>query len=372
MSEELNINLFIKMYYKDFLSPIEISKKFDIGIRKFYKILNNLNLPKRGKHRKEALSSEEKIKILSILSRDFDKELEKSNIKINFIKTDNKKNINIDEFKKLYYEENLPLKEILLKLNISIRMLYDFMEKNNLEPKHKHKKHAKHDVPKNRISNELVEDLYLNSDLSIPKIAEKLRLTEHSLSDKIKELNLPKRKDWKYKRVEGFDKNELYGKYWIENKSLEEIAKEYDTTSTLIRKALIFNEISRRDKFGKEVIERVKEKLRKRTGPLAGGWKGGLCKNPYPESFDNDLKKEIREKFKHTCFICGVHEEVCARKLSVHHINYNKECEEDWNLVALCGKCHSKTTASKRWYWFNLLVSFWTENSEINLSPIKF
>lgn len=73
-------------------------------------------------------------------------------------------------------------------------------------------------------------------------------------------------------------------------------------------------------------------------------WEGGISFNPYPKQWTNSLKKSIRERDKHICYICknkGNH---------VHHINYNKEDCRPENLITLCSSCHIKTNHNRE-YW---------------------
>ena len=43
------------------------------------------------------------------------------------------------------------------------------------------------------------------------------------------------------------------------------------------------------------------------------------------------------------------------KKLSIHHIDYNKENNEITNLTSLCNSCHSKTNHDRD-YWFAYLT----------------
>ena len=66
----------------------------------------------------------------------------------------------------------------------------------------------------------------------------------------------------------------------------------------------------------------------------------------YCDKFDNELRESIRNKYDRRCFICNAHEGVLAKKLSVHHIdqNRNQGCEEvEWKLVPLCASCHARS-----------------------------
>jgi hypothetical protein len=94
----------------------------------------------------------------------------------------------------------------------------------------------------------------------------------------------------------------------------------------------------------------------------------GQGKFPYPMDFNENLKCKIRDRDNHTCQICDVIEKKLNVKLSIHHIDYNKEnCKED-NLISLCLKCHLKTNGNKeldRDYWF-AYCTYLMENKKEN------
>ena len=72
-------------------------------------------------------------------------------------------------------------------------------------------------------------------------------------------------------------------------------------------------------------------------------WNGGTSFDPYDSRFNNKLKREIKELDKHLCCVCGKK----TQKLSVHHIDYNKQNSIVDNLVSLCTKCHGKTNYNR-------------------------
>jgi len=99
-----------------------------------------------------------------------------------------------------------------------------------------------------------------------------------------------------------------------------------------------------------------------RFGELNPSWRGGISYGKYCKKFNDEFKEYIRNKFNRTCYICGKSEE--SRKLHVHHIDYNKNsiCNgKSWAFVPLCQKCHLRTNHT-RWYWFNLLISYWAND----------
>lgn len=85
------------------------------------------------------------------------------------------------------------------------------------------------------------------------------------------------------------------------------------------------------------------------------GWKGGISFEPYCIKFDDEFKERVREYWGRECILCTKSEKENNRKLSVHHVTYNKDtcCDNSIPLfIALCNSCHAKTQ-SNREYWEN-------------------
>jgi hypothetical protein len=103
------------------------------------------------------------------------------------------------------------------------------------------------------------------------------------------------------------------------------------------------------------------EVVKDRKGSKNNNWRGGLSFGKYCYKFNEELKEYIRVKFNRKCYICGTEEN--GYKLSIHHVDYNKlqGCKgQQWVLIPLCRKCHSKTNGN-RWYWFNRLINYWAD-----------
>ena len=78
-------------------------------------------------------------------------------------------------------------------------------------------------------------------------------------------------------------------------------------------------------------------------------------RNKYPTEFNNTLQNQIRERDNYCCQLCfRTKKENKNRKLSIHHIYYNKKNNDERNLITLCTSCHSKTNF-KRKYWREIL-----------------
>jgi hypothetical protein len=127
--------------------------------------------------------------------------------------------------------------------------------------------------------------------------------------------------------------------------------------------------------FGRTHSDETKEKIStSRLGRFCGednpNWRGGLSFGKYCKLFNKKFKEEIRNRFYRKCYLCGKTEVENKAAMSVHHIDYFKSsiCKgKDWAFVPLCNLCHLKTN-SNRHLWFNLLINYWAENSEIHLN----
>lgn len=74
---------------------------------------------------------------------------------------------------------------------------------------------------------------------------------------------------------------------------------------------------------------------------------------PYCPNFNEEFKERVREFFGRRCFECNKTEKENGRKLSVHHVNYDKMvCCNDVKplFVALCDRHHTKTRWNRE-YW---------------------
>lgn len=113
--------------------------------------------------------------------------------------------------------------------------------------------------------------------------------------------------------------------------------------------------------YGKNFTQEHKEKLSiAHIGENNHNWQGGISFEPYCQKFNNKFKEEIREIFGRQCFICEKNEKDNGRKLSVHHVNYDKNClcdDSKCEFVPLCHSCHGKTSNGDREYWEQTIIS---------------
>jgi hypothetical protein len=120
----------------------------------------------------------------------------------------------------------------------------------------------------------------------------------------------------------------------------------------------------------KKLSDRLKNRIfteshRKKLGDAQRGdknrqWNGGSSFEPYCPKFNKEFKERVRSFFNHTCVECGDPETV--RKLSIHHVNFNKEscCDPSIPLfVPLCDHCHGKTNKNRIFweYWFTEMIN---------------
>ena len=75
-------------------------------------------------------------------------------------------------------------------------------------------------------------------------------------------------------------------------------------------------------------------------------WKGGISKLPYDFNFNKDLKEFIYAIYGKECYYpnCKCKE---TTKLSIHHVNYDKQDSEVDNLIPLCIVHNSKVNFNR-------------------------
>lgn len=77
-------------------------------------------------------------------------------------------------------------------------------------------------------------------------------------------------------------------------------------------------------------------------------WQGGKSFEPYGLEFDNQLRRQIRQRDNKTCQECKYTEKKLGYKLSTHHIDYDKRNNNPNNLISLCKSCHTKTNFTRK------------------------
>ena len=107
--------------------------------------------------------------------------------------------------------------------------------------------------------------------------------------------------------------------------------------------------------YGKNHSEETKKRMKesalkrfeiKKNHPR---WLGGKSFELYGINFNENLKERIRIRDNHICQFCF--KKQSREKLCIHHIDYNKLNNSEFNLISLCRNCHIKTN-SNRELWF--------------------
>lgn len=111
--------------------------------------------------------------------------------------------------------------------------------------------------------------------------------------------------------------------------------------------------------LGKKRSDETKKKISEsQKGEKHYNWQGGITSKAYCPKFNDDYRESIRDKFDRKCFLCGKSEQENKVKLSVHHVNYDKDCGCNGSrcaCVPLCMSCHMKTNFNRE-YWENLII----------------
>jgi len=92
-----------------------------------------------------------------------------------------------------------------------------------------------------------------------------------------------------------------------------------------------------------------------KSGPLCPAWNGGTSLEPYGIEFNDNLRSQIRDRDNHICQLCNTPEN--SRALDVHHIDYDKKNNSEFNLISLCLSCHIKTNYNRE-IWQEVFSDF--------------
>ena len=104
-------------------------------------------------------------------------------------------------------------------------------------------------------------------------------------------------------------------------------------------------------KFSEETLKKMsKARKGKYIGSKNKQWLGGISFEPYGLEFNEDLKEVVRNRDRRKCVFCEKTELEECKKLSVHHIDYDKKNNNTNNLIYLCNSCHNKTNKNRD-YW---------------------
>lgn len=95
------------------------------------------------------------------------------------------------------------------------------------------------------------------------------------------------------------------------------------------------------------------------VGKLSASWKGGLTNQKYCKLFNESFKQLVRNQYHNKCFLCNKSKEDNGKNLSVHHVNYDKNClcNGGCEFVPLCISCHPKTNFNRQ-TWEDLIMNY--------------
>lgn len=193
-------------------------------------------------------------------------------------------------------------------------------------------------------SNEDLKNKYLEG-LTVDNLAETCGCTRKTILERLKKVDC---------RMRG------HAEHFLIDLPIQKLKEDYES-------GMILADLVEKYGFNRDTIARRLREIgciRDTKGVNNGRWKGGVSFEPYCQKFNGRFKESIRDKFNRTCFLCGITEKDMQQdqrkrgkkriyKLSVHHVNYDKNCLCDDSIcefVPLCISCHAKTN-NDRDYW---------------------
>jgi hypothetical protein len=95
----------------------------------------------------------------------------------------------------------------------------------------------------------------------------------------------------------------------------------------------------------------------KYMGPESSQWRGGISCEPYCDVWlDKDFKDSIKERDENKCLNPDCWSN--TKRLSLHHINYNKKDCKLTNLITLCISCNGRANKDRDWHqsWYQTIL----------------
>lgn len=169
-------------------------------------------------------------------------------------------------------------------------------------------------------------------------------LRKNNIEIRPQKLYVSGKKNVNYKEV---PKQELI-RYYQDKSYISDLAKNYKCSASKIRSVLKLNnikivrmppKIETIKKVSKTRIERGVARLEKNPA-----WLGGKSFEPYSPEFNKEFKNIVRLRDNFCCLNCGLSEQkqvvLIGKKLTVHHMDYNKKNTCLINCCTLCSRCN--------------------------------
>jgi hypothetical protein len=86
-------------------------------------------------------------------------------------------------------------------------------------------------------------------------------------------------------------------------------------------------------------------------------WKGGISCEPYCDVWlDKDFKRSIKDRDGNKCLNPDCWK--TAKRLTIHHVDYDKKNCEPYNLITLCTSCNSRANKDREWHedWYKAII----------------
>lgn len=102
--------------------------------------------------------------------------------------------------------------------------------------------------------------------------------------------------------------------------------------------------------YGKKHSKNQRKKQSERSiGKNNPNWKGGISCEPYCDAWaDKEYKESIKQRDGYRCMNPDCWK--TSKRLSIHHIDYNKKNCKLNNLITLCNSCNSRANKDREWH----------------------
>ena len=278
----------------------------------------------------------------------------------------------------LYLHEFLTIKEISEVVGGGYTKVRNCLKKNNIKMR----------LDKIEIDEDLLISKYIKEELTLREVGKFFGVSDTTVLRRLDELGIKRREKFLFKEKH-IDEKEMLKIFFENGENPAEVGRKIGLDPKAVRSRLKKLGIKTKTRnttkiktlcsnCGKEIeifqkrFECFEKHFCDKTclfefqrGENSPTWRGGVSFEPYCSLFNDDFKERTREFWGRKCVLCGKSEEENEKRLSVHHVDYDKKscCVKDKfnstpNLfIPLCKSCHGRTNQNRN-YWETMFSNY--------------
>jgi len=197
-----------------------------------------------------------------------------------------------------------------------------------------------------KVTKKFLEQEYLGNKKTIQKIANKIGCSYTYICNRMIEFNIDRRS---FKELTQGKNNPFFGKHHTEESKRKRALNMPDQSGINNPMFNKYHSEEAKEKIRQKAIGRKHTNETKKRMSLSHGGTGIKKDDDYPYEYFK-IRNKILKRDNYICQLCLEYGN------EVHHIDYDKDNNEEWNLCCSCIKCNRKVNYNRE-YWKNYFQS---------------